>query len=308
MRDVSLESTRWTSWTKAVPGSQYPSLRSPKVFSCEPVWGVLVGVRDGCMTLGAGPELYRVDAGAVSARGHRLGPEELDPAARERIRELTSDRPGRDRIREILLLADLTGFSSAGAAELLRDDVRSEEWRVGEALAEAYLLDNHRCLFPWRSRWDLRNPRGVPPGADLVGFYEDGQESRFAFGEVKTSAQGDHPSVMRGEGGLPAQIIDLRDRADLRRWLVQYLTLRAQGQPWWDRFKAALTAFFRNPRDFVIFGVLVREAAPNPTDLANCATKVADGCPTETRIHLRGLYLPPGFLKSFLSPLGGAAA
>lgn len=258
------------------------------------------------MKLGVGAEVYNVDQGKISARGHSLAPEELGEGVRERVKDLVSDRPGREKIQELLERVNLTGFAASEVARVLAEDELYDEWRVGEAFAEAYLSDNHHCLFPWRSRWDQRNPRASPAGAELVGFHSVGVESRFAFGEVKTSTKGPRPSVMHGEAGLPAQVTDIRDDPDISGWLVRHLTLRAQGQPWMDAWKASFRAFLSNPRDFVVFGVLVRDLDPSPNDLADCARKAAHGCHPDTQIHLRGLYVPAGFLKSFLPPAGGA--
>ncbi|NCC61037.1 MAG: hypothetical protein EOM12_08860 [Verrucomicrobiae bacterium] len=56
-----------------------------------------------------------------------------------------------------------------------------------EALAEAWLEKEHKVIWPWNMERDKRNANASLPGADLVGFVENGSEIRLILGEVKSS-------------------------------------------------------------------------------------------------------------------------
>lgn len=117
-------------------------------------------------------------------------------------------------------------------------------WRVGEALAEVYLIEHRQCEFPWPGGRDLKNPSASPAGTDLVGFYRYNDEVRFAFGEVKTSNHSDSPpSVVTGRHGLSEQLSDLRDSTDIKGNLVRYLGHHATRASWRPTFEAAVSRF-----------------------------------------------------------------
>ena len=124
------------------------------------------------------------------------------------------------------------GFASERVEELLKETADVEDWRVGEALGQAYLEDHRACFFPWPAGRDRRTASANLPGADLVGFgTHDGD--CLVFGEVKTSGESRYPPrVVSGGSGLQAQLTALRDREALRNDLVRYLGHRAGAAPW----------------------------------------------------------------------------
>ena len=90
---------------------------------------------------------------------------------------------------------------------LLSPKIVPEDWRVGEALAQAFLAAHRNCTFPWPASRDLRNPVSSPAGTDLVGFVDFDRGGLFAFGEVKTSTQQQWPpSLIYGRHGLKQQM------------------------------------------------------------------------------------------------------
>ena len=69
------------------------------------------------------------------------------------------------------MLLRLSCFASDNLRSALSAKHPVFDWQVGEAMAEAYLVDHRQCEFPWPSGRDLRNPEASPAGADLVGFH-----------------------------------------------------------------------------------------------------------------------------------------
>jgi hypothetical protein len=55
-----------------------------------------------------------------------------------------------------------TSFEPELVQEVLESDPSIEDWRVGEAFAEAYLVDHCDCEFPWPTGRDLP-PKPLPP-------------------------------------------------------------------------------------------------------------------------------------------------
>ncbi len=114
-------------------------------------------------------------------------------------------------------MSAITEFAQEHLAEALADPDDIENWRVGEAIAEAYLTEHRNCQFPWPDGRDERKNGSSLPGADLVGIQHDAKGDRFAFGEVKTSGQAKHPpGVMYGRTGLKQQLEDLFDKVEIR--------------------------------------------------------------------------------------------
>ncbi len=180
-------------------------------------------------------------------------------------------------------------------------------WRVGEAIAEAYLSHRRGCFFPWPVGRDVRRPGSSLPGADLVGFVRMPDGDRFTFGEVKTSAQDRYPpDVMGGRSGLRRQLEDLRDHVALRDQAVRYLAMRSRDAGWRERFRGAAMRYLRDSRDVRLYGVLVRDAPPGERDLQGAVAELATGCPDATLIALIGLYLPDGRIGSLADDVRSA--
>jgi hypothetical protein len=118
------------------------------------------------LTFPAGTECYRADVDPVKARGCLVGEAEIDDVAIESVSDVLWDASGTKIVEELLGEVATTEFETAAISEILiADVVEPEDWRVGEAVAQAYLEHHHDCNFPWAPRRDLKNPRGSHPGA-----------------------------------------------------------------------------------------------------------------------------------------------
>lgn len=254
------------------------------------------------MTLAVGTEIYNADATPVVARGASYTDAELDTAFRGSISRILWDDVGTADLQAILTGVVTTDFADRSVKRVLAKRATPENWRVGEGLAEAFLIERRGCDFPWPSGRDLKNPSASPAGTDLVGFQKMNaveNAHRFAFGEVKTSEQEAWPpSVMDGRHGLTKQLENLRDSTDAKDSLVKYLGHHAIGTDWLPRYRSAATRYLANPSDVSLFGVLVRDVNPKREDLMGRAGSLAVGCPAETGIELRAMYLPTKTINS----------
>jgi hypothetical protein len=254
----------------------------------------------------AGTEEYRVDAGLIRARGLGLASDHAAGVLLERVREILWDRPGRSRITELADGLATTDFEAAVLRSILETPPSLDLWRVGEAIAEAYVTDVENCVFPWPGGRDLKVSQASHPGADLVGFHRDETAITLAFGEVKTSEQEEWPpSVVTGRSGLSAQVESLRDSAEQRRMLIFYLALHAVDSAWQNDFREAVRAYIgAKARRFVVFGILVRGVVPQDGDISRRASELSASCEEPTSIVLLALYLPVGALQRLVVELG----
>ena len=217
---------------------------------------------------------------------------------------LVFDDAGSSSINDLLGSVPETDFERKNLDRLLNDHSEPENWRVGEALAEIFLSENRGCLFPWPDGRDERKRGSSLPGADLVGFQNLEGEVRFAFGEVKTSAENKHPpGATYGRHGLKKQMEDLRDSETIRCDLVRYLAHRATGANWLELFKKASTSYLGDPCDVRIFGLLIRDVAPNEDDLRVRVETLGTDCPNSTIVELTALYLPENRIASLATTL-----
>lgn len=75
-----------------------------------------------------------------------------------------------------------TEMASDTLIELLSsDDSNIKPWEIGEAFVACVLTDEYNLKWPWNSERDKKTPKASLPGADLVGFYEDGETTQFFF-------------------------------------------------------------------------------------------------------------------------------
>ena len=183
-----------------------------------------------------------------------------------------------------------------GRIDAVAARVPEPSYRLGEAIAEAYLSSWRSCTLPWRVSRDLRRPTASPAGPDLVGLKSEEGGHYLVFGEVKTSGENVYPpSVMRGQSGLLQQLEDLRADRALQRFLVRNLLFRCAGQVR-DRFIAAVRRHTTDPNDCRFFGVLVRDVLPDERDLRHAVSHLGHDCPDVTRVEVIAIYLPPGHL------------
>lgn len=238
---------------------------------------------------------YTFGAHPVTGAGLGVAAADLDGALVGPVAAVFFDDAGRDEIQTLLGgLAD-TDFARENLERLLGGEKKPEDWRVGEALAEFFLTTNRACHFPWPDGRDERKRGSSLPGADLVGFQRDDGVDRFAFGEVKTSAENTYPpGAAYGRHGLKQQLEDLRDRQTIRNDLVKYLGHRATHASWRDRYRSAAAVYLRDTNAVRIFGVLLRDVEPHQDDLRARVAALGQNCPPSTVVELLGIYLPQG--------------
>ena len=238
---------------------------------------------------------YTLGAHPVTGSGLGMCDDDLDEALSGPVAGLVFDDPGRAEISELLGGVVDTAFGRDNLDAVLNHEEVPEDWRVGEALAECFLTELKGCTFPWPDSRDERKRGSSLPGADLVGFQREGQVERFAFGEVKTSAEATYPpSAAYGRHGLKSQMEDLRDSRKIRDGLVKYLGHRASSSTWGERYRIAAKVYLSDPGDVRIFGLLIRDVLPNEVDLRARVRKLGRNCPNATVIEMVALYLPEG--------------
>ena len=253
------------------------------------------------MTIASGTEVYNADEPPVRARGLAFDADELAAALDGPVAAIIRDDSGVDEVEDLLLGVGATEFDPEAVKAVFCADHEPEDWRVGEALAEAFLAEHRGCMFPWPVSRDEKDPNASMPGTDLVGFRETGEESRptrFAFGEVKTSEQQEYPpSLMYGRHGLKSQLEDLRDREPVRQALVIYLAHRAVGRDWGGDYRAAFGRYIQDAADVAVFGLMIRDVEPNERDLQARARNLANGLPDAMVVELYAFYLPSGSIS-----------
>jgi len=246
------------------------------------------------MPIAAGTEVYAADHPPVIARGLSFNDTELEGMLAD-VRAVLRDEAGALEVETLLAGVAATEFAQATLQQVLRPDRELEHWRIGEAIAESYLVEHRNCEFPWPGGRDLKNPESSPAGTDLVGFQPEGSSARFSFAEVKTSTDITYPpALMYGRHGLKQQLDGLRDSTAVKDGLVKYLGLHATGRPWNATYRQAASRYIHDRSDIIIFGVLVRDVDPSHLDCAGRANKLSQQCPALTAIELIGLYLPAG--------------
>lgn len=265
------------------------------------------------MTVASGSICYSLGAAPVTGTGLTWAAPELDAAVKGPVSALVFDDTGKADIAALLAGVADTAFEKAELARVLAPPSSVEDWRVGEAVAETYLSEHKNCSFPWPDGRDERKSGSSLPGADLVGFHKNNEGERFAFGEVKTSAESKYPpQTMYGRTGLKKQLEDLRDDKSVRDGLVTYLGFRARKASWIASYRAASKRYLNNHRDVQLFGVLVRDVSPHHDDLRARVDKLSGGCPAGTVIELMAIYLPAGSIgglaSSTLATKSGGAA
>lgn len=247
------------------------------------------------MTISAGIIEYTYGSHPCSGIGLQWTEKNLKTALKSDVVSVLFDDKGAAEITSFLTNILDTDFSKDGLSQILNSQPEVSDWRVGEAIAESYLVDHRACYFPWSADRDKRNARSSLPGADLVGLTTDSMGDCIVFGEIKTSHQNKYPpDVMRKPNGLTRQLKRLRDNKNLRDFLFQYLAHRALYAPWHSRFKTAAKRYLQNNPTIHLYGVLIRDVPPKVADLRSSVQELADSMPDGTVIEILALYLPDG--------------
>jgi len=245
------------------------------------------------MSIATGTIHYQMGTAPVTGCGISYSAAELDTALSGPVAEIVYDDSGKADIEALVAGLVETDFEKGEVERILSDSKPPEDWRVGEALAEIYLVHHKGCFFPWPDGRDERKSGSSLPGADLVGFQSNDADDFFAFGEVKTSSENVYPpGAMYGRTGLKQQLEDLKDDVKIKDDIFRYLGFRAQKSAWEDRFKRAAKNYIQSKTNVRIFGFLVRDVEPNQDDLRVRVTKLANDQHTDMAIELLALYLP----------------
>lgn len=241
------------------------------------------------------PQLsYNIDTPPIIAHGLSYDDQQVDNILSESVKGILQDTVGNDELQELLGSLVSTEFEQEGLRQIFIDDTIPNNWRVGEAIAEAFVADKGDCVFPWPTGRDLKNPNASPAGCDLTGFQPVDDEElpfRFVFGEVKTSEHNSSPpSVMTSLG---TQLHGLRDDRKVKNALCKYLGHHAARADWEHMYKSAAKRYLcSDTTDVAVYGVLVRDIVPNASDISGRARALAANCPQKTDIEMYALYLP----------------
>lgn len=242
-----------------------------------------------------------------NSRGYQgivLDTEECRGHLQGTVKDNLLDREERDDTLERLrTLRDETGFEAsevllADIQALEEENVQVQNFRVGEAYAEVILEQEFSCRFYWNELRDARNPKGNKTGADLVGFIEVDGQLLFLFGEVKTSSETANrpPQVMTGADGIERQLRDLYSNRIKRQILISYLKnkIRQFGgdHPFRLDYVASERAYYSNPENYHLTGVLIRDIEPDEQDLSLSYNRLRSHILEPKGLKLLALYLP----------------
>jgi hypothetical protein len=200
-----------------------------------------------------------------------------------------------DTLERLRALKEETGFDVndgllADIQALEQESIQAQNFRVGEAYAEIILEQNFS--------WDARNPKGNKTGADLVGFIEMEGQVLFLFGEVKTSSEiaNRPPQVMTSSDGIENQLKDLYNNRTKRQILISYLKSKMRhfhdDHPFKVDYQASERAYYSNPENYHLTGVLIRDVEPHEQDLAASYNRLKTHILEPKGLNLIALYLP----------------
>ncbi len=251
------------------------------------------------MALSSGKEEYKTSKRHVFGYGISYNQEEIDAAIVDPITEIVFDVEGTADVTGLLESVVETEFDKDQLKRVLEHRSEPENWRVGEALAELFLNCRKACIFPWPDGRDERKSGSSLPGADLVGFKENGNETLFSFGEVKTSSEYAYPpGTMYGRTGLKQQLEDLRDKVGIRDDLVKYLAHRAVNASWKDVYIRAFKKYIINNEYIQLYGILIRDVPPHEDDLRARILSLGSSCSDNMCIEMYAIYLPFGSIEN----------
>lgn len=230
----------------------------------------------------------------VECRNHLQGPVKNNLLDREEWQ---------DSLTRLNALRDETGFNAnkellADIQALENEEIKTQQFRVGEAYAEIILEQEFSCRFHWNENRDTRNPKGNKTGADLVGFIEVDGQVLFLFGEVKTSSEiaNRPPQVMTSRDGIESQLRDLYNDGSKRLVLISYLKNKMrhypEGHPFRTDFEAGERAYYSGDCDYQLIGVLVRDVEADERDVSVSYGRLRGQILEPKGIKLLALYLP----------------
>jgi hypothetical protein len=207
----------------------------------------------------------------------------------------------RDKEDASAFAADCTALSGTGMARdtlqklLCAERAEREPWEIGEALAEC-ILEEEGAIWPWNKERDKRTPQASLPGADLVGFAQQGGKTLLAIGEVKTSEDiATPPGVMHGRSGMIYQLESLAHDQSKHLCILRGLRVRCRNTDYLLLWKQVMQNYLESGgKEVVLFGVLLRDTEPHQLDIKNRADDLAAKIANPCRALLTVWYLPLG--------------
>ncbi|MBE0576219.1 MAG: hypothetical protein IH613_10015 [Desulfuromonadales bacterium] len=177
---------------------------------------------------------------------------------------------------------------------LLSSEPEKISWEVGEALAESLLEEERGVTIPWNGERDKKTPKASLPGADIVGFINDGDDVYLMIGEVKTSNDSSTPpQVMYGKSGMNHQLENLATNISIHNCLLQWLRPRCKEPTLEKLYQAAVVTYLRSHGKAIkLIGMLMRDTAPAESDLRSRGRKLANKVTPPTDVELDAWYFP----------------
>lgn len=238
---------------------------------------------------------YPNDAAIIHWRGNILvDPAEFDLFLRGPVKARVTDADFEGKLAVDLQALASTEMASQTIAAILTAPYPPLDWEIGEAIAECLLEQEFGASWPWNENRDRKTPRASLPGADLVGFIGEGEDTTFLFGEVKTSSDQNHPpGVMAGRSGLAHQIDTLASSPKIHASLLRWLIARCKNTDKWPKFEAACKRYLASGgTDVTLVGVLLRDTSPDEDDLRARGQAISALNQTRPKTRLDAWYAP----------------
>jgi len=222
--------------------------------------------------------------------------EEFNTFMKKDVASRLYDQEGNDGFESHLRGMASTGFAKESLNRILSAEILEErDWAVAEALAEAWLNKEYNVIWPWNMERDKRNPKASLPGADLIGFIQINEETRFVFGEVKSSSEEKYPpQVMSNRHGhMGHQIDNLATNLSSILQLLKWLLPRCKGTQQESLYNSSIILYLTSGNKAVsLFGILVRDTEVNDLDLKKRGQALGAVIQSPTTCQLVALYVP----------------
>lgn len=101
------------------------------------------------MPMPSGQLAYDAGTQPVIAHGLSYQDEQVSEMLAGPVKHILQDTAGIDELQELLGSVVSTEFEQEGLRQALIDETVPDNWRVGEAIAEAFVADKGNCVFPW---------------------------------------------------------------------------------------------------------------------------------------------------------------
>ena len=240
--------------------------------------------------------IYKGEDRQVTWRGIKMEDKQnFDTFIARDVASRLYDTEGHNEFETYLQGLAPTGFAQESLNAILAAQVPEErDWAIGESLAEAYLHKAYQVTWPWNMERDKRHPNASLPGADLIGFRIEDEDTRLVLGEVKSSSNPKTPpGVMNGRGGMTHQIDNLATNLSLICQILKWLLSRCKGTEHENSFNKAVKLFLNSGNKAItLIGVLIRDTQPNERDLRPRGQTLAKKLQNPTLCHLMAIYLP----------------